>query len=56
MNRLDLFPITATIEDDTLTLAGHSLAALADKFGTPLYIYDRAALDAGGIDRPKEND
>ena len=37
MNRLPLFPITATIEQDTLTLAGHSLAALADEFGTPLY-------------------
>jgi len=34
----------------TLTLAGHSLAALADKYGTPLYVYDRATLDAAAAD------
>jgi len=52
MDRLSLFPITATIEDDTLTLAGHSLAALADEFGTPLYVYDRATLDAAAAACP----
>ncbi len=46
MDRLDLFPITTTIEDDTLTLAGHGLVSLADRYGTPLYFYDRATLDA----------
>ncbi|MEW6030803.1 MAG: diaminopimelate decarboxylase [Chloroflexota bacterium] len=46
MDRLDLFPITTTIEDDSLTIAGHGLASLADRYGTPLYIYDRATLDA----------
>jgi diaminopimelate decarboxylase len=45
MNRLDLFPITTTIEDDILTVAGQSLASLADRYGTPLYVYDRATLD-----------
>ena len=46
MNRLDLFPITTTIENNILTIAGHSLASLADEFGTPLYLYDRATMDA----------
>jgi diaminopimelate decarboxylase len=45
MNRLDLFPDTTKIEDDTLTIAGLDLAALADEYGTPLYLYDRATLD-----------
>jgi len=45
MNRLALLPITATIERDSLFLAGHSLASLADAHGTPLYLYDRATLD-----------
>lgn len=46
MDRLALFPLTTTIEQNALTIAGHSLAALADEFGTPLYLYDRATLDA----------
>lgn len=45
MDRLGLFPITTTIEDDSLTIAGRPLASLADRYGTPLYIYDRATLD-----------
>ena len=49
-NRLDLFPITTTIEHDTLTIAGHSLASLADEFGTPLYVYDRATMDAAAAE------
>jgi diaminopimelate decarboxylase len=50
MNRLPLFPITTTIENDTLTIAGHSLASLADEFGTPLYVYDRATMDKAVAD------
>jgi len=50
MNRLDLFPITTTIEHDTLTIAGHSLASLADQHGTPLYVYDRATMDKSAAD------
>jgi diaminopimelate decarboxylase len=46
MNRLDLFPDTARIENDALTIAGLDLAALADEYGTPLYLYDRLTLDA----------
>jgi diaminopimelate decarboxylase len=45
MNRLQLFPITAKIENDTLTIAGHSLASVADQYGSPLYVYDRATMD-----------
>ncbi len=45
MKRLQLFPDTTTIENDSLAIAGQDLTALAEKFGTPLYLYDRATLD-----------
>ena len=45
MKRLELFPISTKIENDSLTIAGHNLASLADRYLTPLYIYDRATLD-----------
>ncbi len=45
MNRLQLFPVTTKIENDALMIAGHSVASLAGKYGTPLYIYDRATMD-----------
>ncbi len=43
--RLSLFPITARVEGDGLTIGGCDLRDLADRFGTPLYLYDRATLD-----------
>lgn len=46
MDRLQLFPISTKIEDDSLTIAGHDLASLADQYLTPLYIYDHATLDS----------
>jgi diaminopimelate decarboxylase len=46
MNRLSLFPITAKIKNDQLTIAGQNLASLSADYGTPLYIYDRATLDS----------
>jgi len=45
MDRLALFPVSTKIENDSLTIAGHDLASLADRYLTPLYIYDRATLD-----------
>ncbi len=45
MNRLDLFPDTTKIENDCLTIAGYSLASLANLHGTPLYLYDRDTMD-----------
>ncbi|MDO9300914.1 MAG: hypothetical protein Q7T89_06000, partial [Anaerolineales bacterium] len=45
MNRLDLFPDTTKVENDSLSIAGHSLASLADLYGTPYYLYDRATMD-----------
>ena len=45
MNRLDLFPVSTKIENDSLTIAGHDIASLADRYLTPLYIYDRATLN-----------
>lgn len=42
---MDLFPDSATIQNDQLTIGGCNLSSLADKFGTPLYVYDQATLD-----------
>src|SRR5512138_96504 len=50
MDRLQLFPITTRINDDHLTIAGHDLATLSAEYGTPLYIYDRATLDASATE------
>jgi diaminopimelate decarboxylase len=50
MNRLDLFPITAKIEKNSLTIAGCSLEALANLHGTPLYTYDRSTMDTSAKD------
>jgi diaminopimelate decarboxylase len=46
MNRLPLFPLSAKIEKNKLTIAGHDLDALAKEHGTPLYLYDRATMDS----------
>jgi diaminopimelate decarboxylase/diaminopimelate epimerase len=49
-NRLQLFPRTTQIETtaagEELTIAGCNLSDLAEHYGTPLYIYDVATLDA----------
>jgi diaminopimelate decarboxylase len=45
-DRLKLFPDSTSIDNDSLCIAGHDLAALADEYGTPLYVYDRLTLDA----------
>jgi diaminopimelate decarboxylase len=49
LNRLQLFPVTTTIKKNSLTIAGHDLAALAKDQGTPLYLYDRETMDAAVI-------
>lgn len=49
-DRLRLFPDSTSVENDSLVIAGQDLASLADTFGTPLYIYDRATLDAAVAD------
>jgi diaminopimelate decarboxylase len=46
VNRLGLFPVSTRIENDSLSVAGLHLDRLAEEFGTPLYVYDRATLDA----------
>ena len=46
MDRLALFPNSTKIKNDSLTIAGHDLASLVDQYLTPLYVYDRATLDA----------
>lgn len=46
LDRFGLFPDSTKIENDLLTIAGHDLASLADRYLTPLYIYDRATLDS----------
>lgn len=49
MNRFDLFPISAKIKNNSLTIAGHDPAKLAEEYGTPLYLYDKATLDASAL-------
>ena len=44
--RLALFPDSTRIQNDSLSIAGYDLTSLADQYGTPLYVYDRATLDA----------
>ncbi|HTP01004.1 MAG TPA: hypothetical protein VMJ64_06485, partial [Anaerolineales bacterium] len=44
--RLDLFPDTTRIVDETLTIGGIRLDSLASEYGTPLYVYDEATMDA----------
>ena len=47
--RLELFPITTQIVTHNgiseLAIAGQSLSQLADRYGTPLYLYDQTTLD-----------
>lgn len=51
-DRLSLFPISTTIKDDKLMISGCDVESLAEKHGTPLYLYDRAELDhAAGLYR-----
>ena len=49
-DRLLLFPDSITVKNNTLHIAEHDLASLADEYGTPLYIYDRATMDAAVAD------
>jgi len=44
-NRLSLFPESTRVRDDSLFIAGHSIASLSAENGTPLYVYDRSTLD-----------
>ena len=48
--RLALFPDSTRVRNDELTIAGHDLASLADLYGTPLYLYDRATLDSSAAE------
>ncbi len=43
---IDLFPDTTRVEGGSLTVDGLSLAALAERFGTPLVVYCEATLRA----------
>jgi diaminopimelate decarboxylase len=43
---LELFPDSARIEEDELVLGGVGAAQLAERFGTPLYVYCEATLRA----------
>lgn len=45
-DRLQLFPDSTYVENGSLFIAGHDLASLAAAHGTPLYIYDRATMNA----------
>ncbi len=47
--RLPLFPVTATVDSTNmsseLTINGYRISELADKYDTPLYIYDQTTMD-----------
>ena len=46
-DRLALFPDSTQLhQGNSLFIAGQDLVSLADRYGTPLYVYDRATLDA----------
>jgi diaminopimelate decarboxylase len=45
MDRLPLFPDTTRLRKGELFVGGCRLSALAEEYGTPLYLYDRATLD-----------
>ena len=44
-----MFPDSTRIQNDSLFIAGQDLASLADQYLTPLYIYDRATMDAAVV-------
>jgi diaminopimelate decarboxylase len=44
--KLQLFPVSTKIVEDKLTIGGCDVQSLAEQFGTPLYLYDRADLDS----------
>ncbi len=44
--RLSLFPSSTRVVQDRLFISGCDLRGLAEQYGTPLYIYDRAEMDA----------
>jgi diaminopimelate decarboxylase len=48
--RLALFPDSTRVQNDALFIAGYDLGSLADQYGTPLYVYDRATLDSAVTD------
>ncbi len=55
--RLELFPVTTRIEagegSPHLSINGRSLVELAERYGTPLYLYDSATLQAS-LDRYRQ--
>lgn len=44
-----MFPDSTRIQNDSLSIAGKDLASLADQYLTPLYVYDRATMDAAVV-------
>ncbi|HSB00770.1 MAG TPA: hypothetical protein VLE49_08975, partial [Anaerolineales bacterium] len=45
-DRLTLFPDSTRVQNNALFIAGQDLALLADRYGTPLYVYDRLTLES----------
>ncbi|HKY55763.1 MAG TPA: hypothetical protein VJM08_15705, partial [Anaerolineales bacterium] len=48
-DRLSLFPDSTRIQNDALFIGGHTLTSLADRYQTPLYLYDRTTMDASVV-------
>ena len=51
-HRLQIFPRNTTVlpPDEVLTIAGQRLDELADKYGTPLYLYDENTMASAVLD------
>jgi diaminopimelate decarboxylase len=49
INRLRLFPDSTRVTDESLSIGGCDLSALAAQYSTPLYLYDRLTLDSSAV-------
>lgn len=54
MLRIRLFPQTTRVESNHLIIGGCDTVALADEFGTPLYVFDEATLRGKCIEYREE--
>jgi diaminopimelate decarboxylase len=54
LRRLGLFPVSTKIGDDGshthLRIADYSLVEMAERFGTPLYLYDQATMETSLVE------
>lgn len=49
-DRIALFPDSTRIQNNLLSIAGQDLTSLVERYGTPLYVYDRPTLEVSVAD------